>query len=249
VAALAVIPLIVVDEAYPHGTGHEIAETMNWLIWGLFTVEVALILLVAPRKEAAARAHWLDIAIVLFTAPFLPAVFASLRLIRLARVARLVRLVRLGLLGWRAVDAQRVLISRRGFRYFAIATAFLVLVTGVAVHVADAEHFPNIWLGIWWAIVTVTTVGYGDVVPHTVSGRIVGGGLMVLGIGFVALLTATIASSFVAQDASEQDARDADRDAKIALRLDEAVIEISQEMQKLDERLARIERAVTSDQA
>jgi voltage-gated potassium channel len=53
---------------------------------------------------------------------------------------------------------------------------------------------------MWWAIVTVTTVGYGDVYPKTVAGRIVGSLLMLVGIGFISLLTATFASTFVAAD-------------------------------------------------
>jgi voltage-gated potassium channel len=75
-----------------------------------------------------------------------------------------------------------------------------VVVSGAAISVADSSDFPNIGLGVWWAVTTVTTVGYGDVVPTTVGGRIVASLLMVVGIGFISILTATIASSFVARD-------------------------------------------------
>ena len=61
----------------------------------------------------------------------------------------------------RAFAAARVPATRQGFRYVALATVLLVVVSGFAVSVADAEKFPNVWRGMWWAITTVTTVGYG----------------------------------------------------------------------------------------
>ena len=69
----------------------------------------------------------------------------------------------------------RILTSRQGFRYVALVTGLVVVVAGSAVSVADSEEFPSVGLGIWWAITTVTTVGYGDVVPQTVGGRVVAG--------------------------------------------------------------------------
>ena len=56
------------------------------------------------------------------------------------------------------------------------------------------------WDGVWWAVVTVTTVGYGDFYPEGVEGRIIGMAVMLLGIGFIAVLTATIASQFIQND-------------------------------------------------
>ena len=61
----------------------------------------------------------------------------------------------------------------------------------------NAEEFPSFWDGIWWAVMTVTTVGYGDLYPTDVEGRLIGIVVMLLGIGFLAVLTATIASQFI----------------------------------------------------
>lgn len=60
--------------------------------------------------------------------------------------------------------------------------------------------------GIWWALVTLTTVGYGDTVPATPFARIVGVLLMFVGIGFVAALTATVAARFIEEPTNEDDA-------------------------------------------
>ena len=68
----------------------------------------------------------------------------------------------------------------------------------------DAGEFKTFWDGVWWAVVTVTTVGYGDLYPSTVAGRIVGIVLMFVGIGFLAVLTATIASYFVKLDRQDE---------------------------------------------
>ena len=107
---------------------------------------------------------------------------------------RLLRLLRLAALASRALSAQRVLTSRQGFRYVALATVLLVILAGFSVSLADREQFTTPWLGMWWAVTTVTTVGYGDVYPHTVGGKVIAAVLMIIGIGFLSTLTASIAS-------------------------------------------------------
>lgn len=85
-----------------------------------------------------------------------------------------------------------------------MATLFLVVVAGAVENTVDQGEFKSFWDGVWWAFVTVTTVGYGDLYPTSVAGRIVGILLMVAGIGFLAVLTATISSSFVKTDRKDE---------------------------------------------
>lgn len=73
----------------------------------------------------------------------------------------------------------------------------IAIAAGFLMRLADQESFPNIWRGLWWAIQTVTTVGYGDVVPRTVAGRIIASLVMLAGIGFISVLTATVAAAFI----------------------------------------------------
>ncbi len=210
VLALAVVPVILVEESNLSGGWKSVAAVANWVIWIAFAAELALIVAVAERKRAALRAHWLDITIVVVSFPL---TLFLLSMARLARLARLLRLVRLSALGSRALAAEKLLTSRQGFRYVALATGVLIVVAGFAVSIADTGTFPNLWLGIWWAIATVTTVGYGDVVPQTVVGRVVASALMFVGIGFLSMLTAAIASTFVSRDREEEDHEEAsDRD-------------------------------------
>src|SRR5262245_40897686 len=68
----------------------------------------------------------------------------------------------------------------------------------------DRSEYPHMGRALWWAIQTVTTVGYGDVTPSETSGRIVAAGLMLWGVAFLAILTAVITSTFIARAASER---------------------------------------------
>jgi voltage-gated potassium channel len=80
---------------------------------------------------------------------------------------------------------------------------FAVVVFGVIERVADPKTFKTIWLAFWWAIQTVTTVGYGDIVPNQASGKAMAAFLMLGGLSLLSIVTATITSSFVARRQQE----------------------------------------------
>jgi voltage-gated potassium channel len=79
----------------------------------------------------------------------------------------------------------------------------VALLAGLIVTLIDKEDFPNYGTAVWWAIVTVGTVGYGDVVPHTGWGRVVGSVVIVFGVTFIAFLTAVVTSLFVEAEQEE----------------------------------------------
>jgi voltage-gated potassium channel Kch len=108
------------------------------------------------------------------------------------------------------------------------ATTLVVLASGVAMRLLDHDEYPNVARGFWWAIQTVTTVGYGDVTPKHLSGRIVAVLVMLWGIAFLSILVASITSAFVARAEREQT----------------AALEGHEESQdaRLDELAARLER-------
>lgn len=78
-----------------------------------------------------------------------------------------------------------------------MATAVVVVASGALMTLVDHREFPNAFRGMWWALQTVTTVGYGDVTPRRVSGRAVAAVVMFEGIALLAIVTAAITSSFV----------------------------------------------------
>jgi voltage-gated potassium channel len=79
------------------------------------------------------------------------------------------------------------------------AWAVGVVVFGVVERLVDPDTFDNVWLGMWWAIQTVTTVGYGDVVPGSTAGKVIAGFMMLGGLSLFAVVTGAITSAFVAQ--------------------------------------------------
>jgi voltage-gated potassium channel len=87
-----------------------------------------------------------------------------------------------------------------------IATLVVVVGAGLAISLLDSEEYSNIGIGMWWALQTVTTVGYGDVTPTNLSGKLVGAVVMLEGTAFIAIVTAVITSTFVARATRESEA-------------------------------------------
>ena len=73
----------------------------------------------------------------------------------------------------------------------------LIFAFAAVMRIVDSESFPTYGTALWWSVSTVTTVGYGDVVPQQAFGRVVAGALMVLGFAFLSLVTGTVASALV----------------------------------------------------
>ena len=125
---------------------------------------------------------------------------------------------------------------RNAASVIAVSTTLVVLASGVLMRVLDPDEYPSIGRGLWWAMQTVTTVGYGDVTPAHTSGRLVGVVVMLWGIAFVSILVAAITSTFVTRAERERAAEEqgaSPGDATQA-RFDDLV-----------ERLDRVERALS----
>jgi voltage-gated potassium channel len=90
----------------------------------------------------------------------------------------------------------------------ATVTTSITVAAGLLMSTIDHKAFPSIGSGLWWAVQTVTTVGYGDRVPQTTPGQLLAAVVMLLGIGFVTVITASITGAFVARTRKEQAAGD-----------------------------------------
>ena len=120
-----------------------------------------------------------------------------------------------------------------------IIGAFTVVVTLIAALLAfllDREDFPNFGVSAWWALQTVTTVGYGDFVPTNPEGRLIGSVVMVVGVGFLAVVTASIVATFV-ETARRRLVEDSDHEEELTRKLDQIM-----------DRLERLETAVGRSQ-
>jgi voltage-gated potassium channel len=85
-----------------------------------------------------------------------------------------------------------------------LATVLVVVMGGVLMRVLDHREYHSIWLGMWWVLETVTTVGYGDLTPKTVIGKLLTSLVMLWGVAFLAIITAAITSVFVARAQRER---------------------------------------------
>lgn len=229
VLALLIIPALLLEEASSPGL-RDAARVLNAAIWVGFVVELSFVLFVATNRRRTLRAHWLDAVIVVVSVPVLPSALQGARAFRLLRA---LRFVRLAAAGGRVVVAARRVFKPSSLPIVFVLVGLLVLAAGAAMTWAESSEFGSIEQGIWWALETVTTVGYGDIVPHTTYGRLLGAFVMLLGISFFAILTASIAALFVGQEEKPEELRG----------------QIEQLHRRLDEttaQLDRIERALQS---
>jgi voltage-gated potassium channel len=139
---------------------------------------------------------------------------------------------------WRE-RTQRAVANRRVFPFLAIATFSLGLAAGFVATLVDRKDFPTFGTGVWWAIVTLGTVGYGDVVPHTAWGRVVGSLVIVIGVTFISFLTATVTSYFVS--AEEEEGRLAERQERF-----DNQTQTNEALERIDRRLTEIEAKLNS---
>lgn len=114
------------------------------------------------------------------------------------------------------------------------ATVLVVVGGGVLFRILDPSEYPTIWTGMWLALQTVTTVGYGDVTPKDAAGKFVAAVVMLEGIAFLAIITAAITSTFVSRAAQERLATEEDMhstgESRIGARLDE----LGQQLNRLE---------------
>jgi voltage-gated potassium channel len=131
--------------------------------------------------------------------------------------------------------ASRIAGGRSAVLGLASTLLLLALVGAAVMRLADPTNFPSIGRALWWAIQTVTTVGYGDVVPRTAVGRIVESVEMALGVALVSLLTASVTSALLQRDQQTERARS-----------DGQANAIMDALSQLDQRLERVESNVSS---
>ena len=119
-----------------------------------------------------------------------------------------------------------------------VVTTVVVILGGILMRVLDGEEYSSVWSGMWFALQTVTTVGYGDVTPQRVEGRIVAAFIMLEGVAFLSIVVAAITSIFVARAQRESAAGQ-------ALAMDEGATGIHERFDELQARLDRLEKLLS----
>jgi voltage-gated potassium channel len=197
ISVLMLIPVLIIE--YSSQSLDSVALFLNWGIWIVFLLEYTILFYFSENKLEYIKTHKIELFIVIFSFPIVPEGLQSTGFLRFARLPRLLnalRFFRLAALLGKFGSTVKSIFNSKGLRFIVYATIGIVLFFGFLFYVSepDVNSYSD---GLWWALVTITTVGYGDITPLTNLGRIVASALMIMGIGFIATITAAISSYFI----------------------------------------------------
>ena len=182
----------------------------DWIIWGFFCAETLILLTLVDNVKRYLTGNWVNLFIIVFSFPLI------WHLLPHAAGFRVLRLLILLSLFFQVSSTIRKVLARHNLGRVLLVSFLIILVSGTVMSLID----PNVHStadGIWWAWVTVTTVGYGDIVPVSTAGRIFGALLILMGIGLFTMLTASFAAFFMAEDEKEIRQQQADNIQKLSL--------------------------------
>lgn len=183
--ALLAITSVVIGVLVVEGLGPSELIVIEYGLTALFCIEYGVRLWAAPNRLQYLRGHWIDLISIIPP-------------IRGARLLRLLRLLRVASELSRLVSQSRLSAQRKVIVRVALFWLAVVIISAIGMYLAEQaenENVNSVFDSLWWAIVTITTVGYGDVSPVTVEGRLAAGVLMVLGIVLFSFLTAALTSA------------------------------------------------------
>jgi len=188
VLAFVMIPLLVGPILWRLSPQEEaIFLSLDYFIWALFVVDMGIKIIVAPHRLAYLRRHWLEVLVVVV--PFF----------------RPLRLLRIFLFGSRAWVGMRRLVHVDFLLVYGVGLVIIAATVVASVEGGEGASIQSFPDALWWAVVTITTVGYGDMVPVTAAGRTIAFILMLGGIAFFSGVTANLASFMVrGQDSHKQ---------------------------------------------
>jgi len=176
---------------------------VEWFFTGLFTLEYALRLYTSPRPLAYARSFFGVVDLLAILPTFVSLVvpgsqsMLTIRALRLLRIFRVLKLAHY--LGEANVLATALEASRRKVSVFLGTVLILVMILGSAMYLIEGVEngFTSIPRSVYWAIVTLTTVGYGDITPNTVPGQLLASFVMILGYAIIAVPTGIVTAEIV----------------------------------------------------
>jgi voltage-gated potassium channel len=196
-AAVLSIPATILQTTHATEPWGTIGYVLNWAIWTMFLVELVVMLAIVPNRRQYLRHHPLELIIVVLTPPFFLNAVQGIRFLRLFRLLRLLRLAPL----------VRVLFSTEGVQAAGVLALLTALAGGGGFATIENLSFGN---GVYWAIATMTTVGYGDITPHSAEGKVLAVVVMLVGIGTATLVIGAVARRFISPGVHEVEAGEED---------------------------------------
>jgi voltage-gated potassium channel len=222
IGALATVPLTVLLEQ------HRISgliTALDWLIWAIFAFEfLGRAMLDRPLRM---KANILPLAVVVVSFPLLP---AALGLVRLVRLSRAFRALRLATTIVRGMTGLRAILARRGVAYVAGLSGLLIVAGGAALTLVEPQTVRGGFAdGVWWAVVTASTVGYGDIAPVTLVGRVIAVLMMLAGVGLISTLAASVTAYFVGQESTSELTELRESIVRLEARIESLLISVDRE--------------------
>lgn len=205
----------------------------DWIIWLFFILETTVLSSLVRDRWRYLRSNWLNLFIIVMGIPIL---WGGETYVGALRGLRLLLILPLVLNMSRTV---RLILSRNHLGVTLVVSGLIIGMAGLLIAGIDPS-IESVGDGIWWAWVTVSTVGYGDVVPETPAGRLFGGILILFGVGLFSLLTANFSAFFVARQ--EKEILEEEEDALAKLN------RMERQLARLEEKLGRIERKLERDE-
>jgi len=174
-------------------------RTVEWVLTVLFTIEYLLRLYCVDKPARYARSFYGVVDLLAILPTYLSLVFPGAHSLIIIRVLRLLRVFRIFKLGHFVQEAEILRLaltnSRRKILVFIGGVLSLVLILGTLMYIVETGSdggFTNIPESVYWAVVTMTTVGYGDIAPATVLGKFIASFVMILGYGIIAVPTGIV---------------------------------------------------------
>ncbi|MFC1929492.1 potassium channel family protein [Chloroflexota bacterium] len=207
ILAFAMIPLLIGPMLWELSPREESTfMVLDYFIWAIFAIDLIIKIAISPHRLAYLRRHWLEVLVVVV--PFL----------------RPLRILRIFIFGSRAWVGMRRLVNIDFILVYGIGLVIIAATVVASVEGGEGASIHSFADALWWAVVTITTVGYGDMVPVTIVGRAVAFILMFGGIAFFSGVTANLASFLV---------KSQDTEKKAVLQLVKEVEGLRQELAKL----------------
>ena len=189
ILAFAMIPLLIGPMLWELSPQEESTFIiLDYFVWAIFAIDLIIKLAISPRRLNYLRRHWLEVLVVVV--PFF----------------RPLRILRIFIFGSRAWVGIRRLVNIDFILVYGIGLVIIAATVVASVEGGEGASIRSFADALWWAVVTITTVGYGDMVPVTMVGRAVAFILMLGGIAFFSGVTANLASFLVKSQDTEKKA-------------------------------------------
>lgn len=174
-----------------------IQSQIDNIIYVLFVIDYIFRFIISDEKRTFFKENIFDLIAII---P-LNSAFKAFRIIKFTRLLKLTKLLKICSLSARMFAKSKEFLNTNGFKYVLILSVISILIGTIGIMYFEKMTFTN---ALWWAFVTATTVGYGDLSPTTNAGRILASLLMLIGIGLIGSLTSSITSFFLRTDKKHQ---------------------------------------------